>query len=192
MAWAGIILGGGDGKRLRTLTRALTGDDRPKQFCAVVGRETLLEQTRRRARLLIPHERLLTVVTRKHERYFRPALVDAAPGTVVVQPEARGTAIAVLYALMRLEALGSTNAVAVLPSDHYVSDDGVFMTHVLTAFKIVQRGGISSSCLASCLTDPSPRTDGYSSASGFSAAGQRRSSAWGGSGRSRRRWLLSG
>src|SRR5213594_1551554 len=63
MAWAGIILGGGDGKRLRTLTRALTGDDRPKQFCAVVGRETLLEQTRRRARLLIPHERLLTVVT---------------------------------------------------------------------------------------------------------------------------------
>src|SRR5438309_1702268 len=110
MAWAGIILGGGDGKRLRTLTRALTGDDRPKQFCAVVGRETLLEQTRRRARLLIPHERLLTVVTRKHERYFRPALVDAAPGTVVVQPEARGTAIAVLYALLRLEALGSTSA----------------------------------------------------------------------------------
>src|SRR5437899_2698443 len=138
MAWAGIILGGGDGKRLRTLTRALTGDDRPKQFCAVVGRETLLEQTRRRARLLIPHERLLTVVTRKHERYFRPALVDAAPGTVVVQPEARGTAIAVLYALLRLEALGSTSAVAVLPSDHYVSDDGVFMTHVLSAFKIVQ------------------------------------------------------
>ena len=25
-----------------------------------------------------------------------------------------------------------------LPSDHYVSDDGVFMTHVLSAFKIVQ------------------------------------------------------
>ena len=95
MAWAGIILGGGDGKRLRTLTRALTGDDRPKQFCAVVGRETLLEQTRRRARLLIPHERLLTVVTRTHERYFRPDkahLCAAAPGGVRLDERGGGAA----------------------------------------------------------------------------------------------------
>src|SRR5262249_26473888 len=32
----GIILAGGDGTRLRGLTRMISGDDRPKQFCAVV------------------------------------------------------------------------------------------------------------------------------------------------------------
>lgn len=37
MAAAGIILAGGDGTRLRSLTRRLTGDDRPKQFCALLG-----------------------------------------------------------------------------------------------------------------------------------------------------------
>ncbi len=44
----GVILAGGDGTRLLPLTRKIRGDDRPKQFCPVVGRETLLEQTQRR------------------------------------------------------------------------------------------------------------------------------------------------
>jgi mannose-1-phosphate guanylyltransferase len=44
-----VILAGGEGFRLRPLTRSISGDDRPKQFCAVVGTETLLGDTRRRA-----------------------------------------------------------------------------------------------------------------------------------------------
>ena len=45
--WA-VILGGGEGMRLRPLTRLLTGDDRPKQFCRLGGEDTLLAQTRHR------------------------------------------------------------------------------------------------------------------------------------------------
>ena len=76
-AYSGIILAGVDGTRLASLTRRLTGDDRPKQFCRLLGDDTLLEQTRRRARMLIAPERLLTVVTRHHERFYRPALAAA-------------------------------------------------------------------------------------------------------------------
>jgi mannose-1-phosphate guanylyltransferase len=42
-AKGGVLLAGGDGRRLLSLTRTLTGDDRPKQSCAIVGEETLLE-----------------------------------------------------------------------------------------------------------------------------------------------------
>ena len=49
--WA-VILAGGDGTRLRKLTRAVSGDDRPKQFCQILGDKTLLEQTQRRVDLL--------------------------------------------------------------------------------------------------------------------------------------------
>lgn len=37
----GVILPGGDGKRLLPLTHKITGDDRPKQFCNVMDREKL-------------------------------------------------------------------------------------------------------------------------------------------------------
>jgi hypothetical protein len=55
------------------------------------GYDTLLGQTRRRARLLIAPERLLTVVTRHHEPFYVPALAGAAARSIVVQPENRGT-----------------------------------------------------------------------------------------------------
>ncbi len=35
----GVILAGGDGERLRPLTRLIAGDDRPKQFCPFAGRK---------------------------------------------------------------------------------------------------------------------------------------------------------
>src|SRR5437773_12430983 len=95
--YSAVVLAGGDGTRLRSLTRQLAGDDRPKQFCSLLGAETLLGATRSRARRLIAPERLFTVVTRRHESFYRPELADTAPNTVVVQPESRGTAPAILY-----------------------------------------------------------------------------------------------
>ncbi len=136
--YSGIILAGGDGTRLSALTRRLAGDERPKQFCRLIGDETLLEQTRRRARLLIAPERLLTVVTRHHERFYRPALAGADPRSVVAQPSNRGTAPAVLYGLLRLEHLAPGRPVVMLPSDHFVSDDEAFMARVEGALETVE------------------------------------------------------
>ena len=136
--YSAVILAGGDGTRLSSLTRKLTGDDRPQQFCRLVGSETLLAATRRRARRLIPPENLFTVVTRKHERFYGPELRDTVPGTVVVQPEGRGTAPAMLYALLRLETVSPENPVVIMPSDHHVSDDDAFMARVAGALEAAQ------------------------------------------------------
>src|SRR5882672_5806156 len=62
----GVILAGGDGRRLLPLTRMLTGDERPKQFCAIGGDETLLERTSRRVALSIAAENTAVVVTENH------------------------------------------------------------------------------------------------------------------------------
>jgi mannose-1-phosphate guanylyltransferase len=134
--WA-VILAGGDGTRLRTLTRRISGDERPKQFCPVLGGDSLLELTRRRAAQLVDPDRTLYLLTRTHERFYR-ALAETAPArTLVVQPENRGTAPAILLAAQRLVAIGAREPVAVLPSDHHVSDDAAFMAHVGDAVEAV-------------------------------------------------------
>lgn len=56
----------------------MTGDDRPKQFCAVIGDQTLLQQTRSRvARMIIPDQTLL-VLTRSHERFYGTEVADVS------------------------------------------------------------------------------------------------------------------
>jgi len=136
--YSAIILAGGDRTRLRSLTQRLAGDDRPKQFCHLIGDRSLLTETRRRVGRLIPPEHLLTVVVRRHERFYEPELCGAAPGTVVVQPENCGTAPAILYALSRLAITAPTRPVAIVPSDHYVSDDDAFMARVQSALDTTQ------------------------------------------------------
>src|SRR6201993_2555615 len=66
----GIILAGGDGKRLLPLTRRITGDDRPKQFCALTGGETLLVETRQRVSRVVSDQQTLLVLTQTHESFF--------------------------------------------------------------------------------------------------------------------------
>src|SRR5262245_45281660 len=77
--WA-AILAGGDGSRLRTFTRQLTGDDRPKQFCRILDGVTLLDQTRRRVERSVRADKTLIVVTRAHEEYYAPLMRELGPG----------------------------------------------------------------------------------------------------------------
>ena len=133
-----VILAGGDGVRLRSVTRALEGDDRPKQFSTLVGREPLLVQTVRRASLIAPAERTLIVLTRGHETWYRPLLPESDSSRLAIQPENRGTATGVLFALLRIAAQTTEAPVVILPSDHWVSSDPAFMLHVQVAVEFVE------------------------------------------------------
>ena len=136
--WA-MILAGGEGLRLRSFTRSIAGDDRPKQFCPVLGDETLLERTRRRAALLTGPDRTTIVLTRAHERFYAPLVTDVPARCRVVQPENRGTAPAILYGLFRIAVVAPMATVVILPCDHYVSDEIRFARHVGQAHAAVDR-----------------------------------------------------
>lgn len=125
--WA-VILAGGDGTRLQSLTRAITGDNRPKQFVPVIGGSTLLNQTRRRVALSIDPTRTLIVVTQKHRRFYEPLALS--PDLLLEQPANKGTAPAILYALLRVAAASPQAIVALFPSDHFFADDEEFMSHI--------------------------------------------------------------
>jgi mannose-1-phosphate guanylyltransferase len=134
-----VILAGGDGSRLRSLTRTISGDERPKQFCPIIGGETLLDVTRRRVGLKVAPSNVFFSLTAKHDRFFRRSLKGVANSRLVVQPENKGTAAAILYSLFRLANANPEATVAFFPSDHYFSDDLVFMEKVEKAFQTVER-----------------------------------------------------
>ena len=136
--WA-VILAGGDGTRLRSLTRRIAGDERPKQFCQVLGQATLLEETRGRAALELAPERTLYVVNRAHQPYYAPILAGEPSKNLVIQPNNRGTAPAILYTLLRIVAVDPQAIVAFFPSDHYISDNQRFMAHIRTALDAARR-----------------------------------------------------
>jgi len=136
--WA-VILAGGDGARLKPLTRRIAGDERPKQFCPVLGGATLLEETRARALLEFAGARLLYVVNRAHRRYYRPLLGALPEDRLIAQPQNRGTAPAILYSLLRVAAVDPAALVAFFPSDHYISDNRKFMAQVRSALELARR-----------------------------------------------------
>ena len=72
----GVVLAGGDGTRLRSLTQLISGEDRPKQFCHVYGGKTLLAQTRARLAPAIHPERTAFVLVKAHEKFYRSELAD--------------------------------------------------------------------------------------------------------------------
>lgn len=135
--WA-VILAGGDGTRLQSMTRAITGDNRPKQFVPIIGGRTLLNQTRRRVALSIKQSRTMIVVTEKHRRFYAPLLDEVSPGLLLEQPQNKGTAPAILYALLHVATRSPKAVVALFPSDHFFADDEEFMSHIDVAIDAVE------------------------------------------------------
>ena len=154
--WA-VILAGGDGTRLQSMTRTITGDNRPKQFVPVIGGQTLLDQTRSRVAHSVLPSRTMFVVTEKHRRFYESLKHTVKANLLLEQPDNKGTAPAILYALMRIAAKSPRAIVALFPSDHYFADDEEFMSHVDAAFDAVQSQPATVTLLG--ITPTAPETE---------------------------------
>jgi mannose-1-phosphate guanylyltransferase len=123
--WA-VLLAGGDGARLQSLTLKIAGDSRPKQFCSIFGGESLLAQTRARLGSLFHVDRELFVVTRAHETYYREELRNVDGSRIIPQPLNRGTGVAAAVALLHILKRDANAVVVFVPCDHYYSGAEAF------------------------------------------------------------------
>jgi mannose-1-phosphate guanylyltransferase len=127
--WA-IVLAGGEGVRLRALTRYLYGEERPKQYAVLTGSKSLLRQTLERVARLIPPQRIVVVTQSAHDRYLGAELAGLPEIQVLSQPSDRGTAAGVLMPAHWIRAKDPRATVAVFPADHFILEEDRFMHHV--------------------------------------------------------------
>ena len=134
-----ILLAGGDGKRVLALTRNRAGVGVPKQFWKPDGRESMLTWALRRAEGVASHSRIVPVVSVAHRFWWERELSHLPPTNIVVQPENRGTAPGILLPLLRILSRDPEAMVVVLPSDHFVANEGVIRGALFDALEVVHQ-----------------------------------------------------
>jgi mannose-1-phosphate guanylyltransferase len=126
--------------RLRSLTRHLYGEDRPKQYAVLTGGKSLLRQTLARIRLRIPPERTVVMTMAGQGAYLTAELRNESPSPhVLEQPADRGTAAAILLGAHWIRARDPHSVIVVMPSDHFVADDSLFMDRVNAVVAVLER-----------------------------------------------------
>ncbi len=118
-----VLLCGGAGTRLWPLSRK----SYPKQFSHLTGGESLFQASARRLSGEDFHPPV--VVTGSDFRFIvteQLMEVGIDPGTILIEPEGRNTAPAILAAALHLHARDPGALMLVAPSDHVVSDVEAF------------------------------------------------------------------
>lgn len=132
------ILAGGSGSRLWPVSRTLF----PKQFHAMVGDETLVQETVRRAKLVT--DAPAVIVCNEEHRFTVAEQCRAVGGTwssILLEPEGRNTAPAIgLAALEALKHNDESTLILVMPSDHVIADPAAFAAAVEAGTQAAEDG----------------------------------------------------
>lgn len=131
-SWS-LVLAGGEGSRLRSLTTTSGGTSVPKQFCSFNGERTLLEDAIVRANAITTSARTCVIVAEQHRQWWSSPLAHLPSPNVIIQPCNRGTAIGILYPLLRILARDPDARLVILPSDHYVRQERVLQKSMRAA-----------------------------------------------------------
>lgn len=132
-----VILCGGSGSRLWPLSRK----SYPKQFVPLVGDKTLFQNSSER--LTGPQFKNPVIVTNSDYRFLvteQLQEIGIDPGAILIEPEGRNTAPAILAAAL-FEYWENPDAILVVaPSDHVIKDVNAFQLAIEEAYKVALGG----------------------------------------------------
>ena len=135
-----VILSGGEGKRLWPLS----SPERPKQFLALTGEETLLQQTVRR----VSDASLFTapiIVGGASQRFLiAEQLREAglAAGRIVLEPKGRNTAPALAAGALLAQAADPEALIFSAHADHAIPDPAAFLATIMRGQAAARAGHV--------------------------------------------------
>ena len=138
-----VLLAGGSGTRLWPLSRK----SYPKQFVPLRGEETLFQASAKRLSGSV--DGIIfgkpLVLTNSDFRFIVTEQLQAAgidPGAILIEPEGRNTAPAILAAALRTAESDPEAILLVAPSDHVIPDTAAFHAAVSKGLATVEAGSL--------------------------------------------------
>jgi mannose-1-phosphate guanylyltransferase len=152
----GIVLAGGEGKRLQEFIRKRYGAERPKQYSAIIGKRSMLRHTLDRVEKIISPKQLQIVVSRKHSKYLPEVLKEREKKAVLFAPENRESAASIYLALSHIYIRDPEAMVALFPSDHFIGEEDRFLRYVELAISFSEEHPDYVVLLGIKPTEPNP------------------------------------
>ena len=136
-----VVLSGGSGTRLWPLSR----EKYPKQLLPLIGEDSLLQATLRRATTIAGAQMAPPIVVSNEEYRFVIAeqlRLMGQPGVIVLEPIGRNTAPALTIAALTAMKNGADPVLLTMPADHVIADTAAFQSAVATGAARADQGDI--------------------------------------------------
>lgn len=147
-------MAGGGGTRFWPLSRAA----RPKQFLNLTGKDLMVNETFDRLTGLVKKEDIFVVTNKR----FRDSTLSEMAGRIeknhiLAEPAARNTAACIGYAAMEILRKYGDGVLCVVPSDHYIRQEELFVETMQSAVCLAE----NQDCLVTVGICPTYPSTGY-------------------------------
>ena len=137
-----VLLAGGTGTRLWPLSRK----SYPKQFSTLIGKDSLFQKAvlRLSGSNVLNFQNHITLTNSEYRFIVSEQMqtLGIDPGPILIEPEARNTAPAILAASLYLEKNDPDAILLISPSDHVIDDIENFHHSLSMAFEEAIKGNI--------------------------------------------------
>lgn len=112
----------------------------PKQFQDILGTgRTMIQQTYDRIKQIVPAENIYVITNKEYISLTEQQLPEIKPENIVGEPMMKNTAACNIYMAKKIAAKDKKANIIVLPADHLILKENIFLRKVELAFNLAEK-----------------------------------------------------
>ncbi|MCL2322404.1 MAG: mannose-1-phosphate guanylyltransferase [Oscillospiraceae bacterium] len=130
-----LILAGGKGTRLYPLSRS----NKPKQFLKIINNKSFIRNTIERITPLIGIDNIYIITNKDYKNLIIEDIPEMNEKNIITEPDNKETATCIAYAALKFSKMDKDAQMVVLPSDHFIDNNELFLDTISCGIEICER-----------------------------------------------------